>query len=47
MVGRANEGKQIIPAIGFPDGSLLVEPDNAELARKLGLQLQAGRSYTT
>jgi hypothetical protein len=25
----------IIPTIIFPDGSILVEPSNAELARKL------------
>lgn len=34
-VREVNRGKQIIPTIVFPDGSILVEPGNAELARKL------------
>ncbi len=43
MAGRAfvetkNNGKRIIPTIMFEDGSFLVEPSNAELAQKLGLQ---------
>ena len=33
-----NNGKRIIPTILFPDGSVLVEPSNAELAAKLGLK---------
>ena len=41
LVERANNGKRIIPTIVFPDGSLLVEPSNAELAAKLGLQTKA------
>jgi len=40
-VESVNAGKQIIPTIVFPDGSLLVEPSNAALARKLGLQTRA------
>ena len=31
-----NAGKQTIPTIVFPDGSFLVEPENTELAEKLG-----------
>ena len=42
-VQQANNGKQIIPTILFPDGSLLVEPSNAEMAEKLGIQRQASR----
>jgi thioredoxin reductase (NADPH) len=38
LVERLNDGKRIIPTIVFADGSRLVEPSNAELARKLGLQ---------
>src|SRR4029453_17694733 len=38
LVERVNKGKQIIPTIVFGDGSVLVEPSNAELATKLGLQ---------
>ena len=33
-----NDGKDIIPTLVFDDGSVLVEPSNAELAAKLGLQ---------
>ena len=44
-VEKVNEGKQIIPVIVFDDGSTLVEPSNAELAKKLGLQTVAKRSY--
>ena len=40
-VQQQNEGKQIIPTIVFADGSILVEPSNAELAEKLGLQTKA------
>ena len=35
-VEEINEGKRIIPTILFPDGSILVEPSNAELAAKMG-----------
>ena len=44
-VQRINNGKQIIPTILFSDGSILVEPSNAELAEKLGIQRQAQRQY--
>jgi thioredoxin reductase (NADPH) len=44
-VEQVNDGKQIIPVIRFDDGSLLVEPSNAELAAKLGLQTVAKRRY--
>lgn len=44
-VEQVNEGKKIIPVIAFPDGSTLVEPSNAELAAKLGLQTSASRSF--
>ena len=40
-----NGGKMIIPTIVFEDGSVLAEPSNSELARKLGLQLRAERSF--
>lgn len=36
-VRQVNNGRRIIPTILFPDGSILVEPGNAELAQKLGL----------
>ena len=44
-VQEANQGKSIIPTIVFDDGSLLVEPTNAELAQKLGIQVKATRTY--
>ncbi|HXG35740.1 MAG TPA: FAD-dependent oxidoreductase, partial [Dehalococcoidia bacterium] len=45
LVREHNNGKQIIPTIFFPDGSLLVEPSNDELATKLGLRLKAERTF--
>lgn len=45
VVERINEGKQIIPTIVFSDGSVLVEPSNAELAAKLGLSAKAKRTF--
>src|SRR5437764_3727356 len=44
-VEEVNGGKQVIPVILFEDGSTLVEPSNAELAAKLGLQTVAKRRY--
>ena len=38
IVEQANDGKRIIPTIFFKDESVLIEPSNAELAAKLGLQ---------
>ncbi|MBM2827218.1 MAG: mrx1 [Dehalococcoidia bacterium] len=35
LVLRINHGKRVVPTILFPDGSVLVEPSNAELAQKL------------
>ena len=40
-----NNGKRIIPTIVFPDGSILVEPADAELARQLGLRTKAERTF--
>ncbi|HXH23293.1 MAG TPA: FAD-dependent oxidoreductase [Dehalococcoidia bacterium] len=45
FVRQTNNGKQIIPTIVFADGSYLAEPSNDDLARKLGLTLQAERSF--
>jgi len=44
VLGR-NNGKRIIPTIVFEDGSFLVEPTNAELAKKLGLKTEAKKTY--
>ncbi|RPJ22562.1 MAG: FAD-dependent oxidoreductase [Chloroflexi bacterium] len=40
-----NHGKRIIPTVVFEDGSFLVEPTNAELAKKLGLKTEAKKTY--
>ncbi len=44
-VVKKNNGKRIIPTIEFGDGTILVEPSNAELAEKLGLKTSAERSH--
>jgi thioredoxin reductase (NADPH) len=44
-VEKVNNGMRIIPTIFFPDGSILAEPSNAELAKKLGLQTRAQRKF--
>jgi len=44
-VMKKNDGKRIIPTIEFGDGSILVEPSNAELAQKLNLKTSAERSH--
>jgi thioredoxin reductase (NADPH) len=41
FVLQKNHGKRIIPTIVFADGSVLVEPSNAQLAAKLGLKTTA------
>jgi len=38
IVEQSNNGKRIIPTIFFPDGKVLIEPSNSELAATLGLQ---------
>ncbi len=45
LVEQINQGKRIIPTIVFPDGSILVEPSNAQLAAKLELRTQASGSF--
>lgn len=46
LVERVNNGKRIIPTIVFhDDDSYLIEPSNAELASKLGLQTKARLDY--
>ena len=44
-VQQANNGRQIIPTVLFEDGSILVEPSNAELAAKLGISPKAKREF--
>src|SRR5690242_16407637 len=45
LVEQVNHGKRIIPTIFFPDGTVLVEPSNAELAQKLNVQTRASHTY--
>jgi len=45
FVEKVNHGKRIIPIIVCPDGSILVEPSNAQLAEKLGLKTKAQRMF--
>ena len=45
IVQKLNDRKQIIPPIIFDDGSMLVEPSNAELAQKLGIETKAKRDF--
>lgn len=45
LVEQINHGMHIIPTIVFPDGEILVEPSNAQLAAKLGLQTRAQRQF--
>lgn len=42
-VEQVNHGKRIVPTIIFPDGEILIEPSNAQLAAKLGMRTQAKR----
>ncbi len=44
-VEREQGGGRTIPMIVFPDGSRLLEPGNNELARKLGLNLEAEQHF--
>jgi thioredoxin reductase (NADPH) len=45
FVEKINNGMRIIPTIIFPDGEILVEPTNAQLAEKLGLTTKAQYKY--
>ncbi|MFQ5380450.1 MAG: FAD-dependent oxidoreductase [Dehalococcoidia bacterium] len=43
-VEEIQDGGRSIPTILFPDGEVLIEPSNDELAAKLGLRLEASRA---
>jgi thioredoxin reductase (NADPH) len=45
FVEKVNRGMHIVPTILFPDGSVLAEPSNAQLAEKLGMQTRARRQF--
>lgn len=44
-VESANNGMRRVPTIVFPDGSIMVEPSNAQLAQKLHIPTRAERSF--
>lgn len=45
FVEKVNNGKRIVPTIIFPEGDILVEPSNAQLAARLGLRTRARQNY--
>lgn len=45
LVIEKNNGKRFVPTIFFSDGSMLVEPSNADLAGKLGLKTTASKHH--
>jgi glutaredoxin len=44
FVKNLNNGMRIVPTIIFPDGEILAEPSNAQLAEKLGLQIKVSNN---
>ena len=44
-VEQINDGKRIVPTIICPNGTILVEPSNAELAAEMGLKTQAAHTF--
>ncbi len=38
LIRRVNRGNRSVPTLIFPDGSMLVEPSNQDLARHLGIE---------
>lgn len=45
LVEKNKKGSRSIPGIVFPDGTVLIEPSNAQLAEKLGTQTRAKRTF--
>ena len=45
LVEGVNKDRRQLPVLFFPDGSVLVEPDNQTLAEKVGLQTQATQAF--
>ena len=44
-IEKVNHGSRSIPTIIFPDGDILVEPSNAELAEKSGIQVKSESDF--
>ena len=38
LVRKVNRGNRTVPTLVFPDGSMLVEPSNPELAQRLRIE---------
>ena len=45
LVESVVAGDRRLPVVYFPDGSLLIQPENRALAEKVGLQTQASQPY--
>ncbi len=45
LVETVGDEQRRLPVVFFPDGSLLVEPDNRMVAEKVGLQVQATQPF--
>ncbi len=45
LVERLNNGARVVPTIVFPDGTVLTEPSNAELAAQLGVDMRARQQF--
>ena len=45
LVEAVNQGESRLPVVFFPDGSVLVEPDNRTLAERVGLKTQATERF--
>ncbi len=45
LVEAVNKEQQGVPVVFFPDGTVLVEPDNRTLAEKIGMRTQAAQPF--
>ena len=45
LVESVENERNLLPVVFFPDGEILVAPDNGQLARQCGLRTQASASY--
>jgi thioredoxin reductase (NADPH) len=45
LVDSVTKDQYLLPVVFFPDGSIMLEPDDLELAEKVGLQTQATQPF--
>lgn len=45
LIEAAEDGNSHLPVVFFPDGTVLIEPDNRSLAEKIGMQTEAKREF--